>query len=310
MEIIRGISNFKPKHQGNVITIGNFDGVHLGHQAIINKLKSQAEKYQVPATVMTFHPNPQEFFAPQAAPAKLTGFHEKMSLLRNYGVDRVICIPFNARLANLDAQHFVENILINGLHAKHLVIGDDFRFGKNRHGDFQMLQAAGEAYGFDVENTPTVCVDNERVSSTRIRNALNSGDLNKAAQLLGRRFYVSGKVVHGDKRGRQIGFPTANIRLKQQIAPKNGVYAVRITDTGKTLSGVANLGVRPTFDGSQYLLEVHIFDFTQEIYHHRLSVEFEHFIRTEQKFDGLDALIAQINRDTEIAKQLLNNQAI
>ena len=314
MEIIRGLHNLRSEHRGNVVTIGNFDGVHLGHQAIIAQLKTQARKHNVPATVMTFHPNPQEFFSPDSAPAKLTQFRDKMKLLEQYGVDRVICVPFNRNLASLGAEDFIKQILIDGLHAQYIVIGDDFRFGKNRTGNFDLLQTKGREMGFEVENTPTYCVNNERVSSTRIRKALSNADMQLSKELLGRPFHVSGVVTHGDKRGRTIGFPTANIRLKQQIAPTNGVYAVKITGlkkddsgncTSSTYKGVANIGVRPTVDGSRYLLETHIFDFDQEIYNQRINICFEHFIRPEQRFDGLDALIAQIQLDVETAKNLL-----
>ena len=310
MEIIRGLHNLQPEHRGNVVTIGNFDGVHLGHQAIIEQLKKQAKKFNVPATLMTFQPNPQDFFAGDAAPNKLSRFHDKMQLLKRYGVDRVICIPFNQTLAELTAEDFINKILIQGLHAKHLVIGDDFQFGKNRQGDFHLLQASGKKHGFDVENTPTFLLDNERVSSTRIRQALAEGNLEKTQKLLGRPYHISGKVGHGDKRGRTIGFPTANIRLKQQIAPTNGVYAVKITGLNdlhsNTQYGVANLGVRPTVDGSLYLLEIHLFDFNQDIYGKRINVHFEDYIRPEQKFNGLDALVAQIKQDTETAKTFFN----
>lgn len=306
MEIIRGLHNLQPEHRGNVVTIGNFDGVHLGHQAIIEQLKKQAKEYQVPATLMTFQPNPQEFFAGDKAPAKLSCFHDKMQLLKSYGVDRVICIPFNQKLADLSANDFIDKILIHGLHAKHLVIGDDFQFGKNRQGDFHLLKEAGKRWDYDVENTPTYLIDNLRVSSTRIRQFLAEGNLKKTRELLGRPYHISGKVGHGDKRGRTIGFPTANIRLKQQIAPTNGVYAVKITGLTETQYGVANLGIRPTVDGNSYLLEIHLFDFDQDIYGKRINIHFEHYIRPEQKFNDLDALVTQIKQDTETAKTLLN----
>jgi len=305
MEIIRGLHSLQKHHKGNVVTVGNFDGVHLGHQEIIKQLKKHASKFGVPLTVITFHPNPQEFFAPETAPAKLTRFHDKMRLLEEYGVDRVLNIPFSASLAQLEADDFIKNILVDGLDTKHLVIGDDFRFGKNRKGDFKLLQNAGESYEFSIEATPTYCVENERVSSTRIRQAMARGDLSLAEKLLGRTFNISGHVAHGDKRGRIIGFPTANIRLKQQIAPTNGVYAVKITGLDNEYSGVANIGVRPTVDGSQYLLEVHLFNFDQTIYNKRINVHFEEFIRTEQKFDDLDTLVEQIKQDSTTAKELL-----
>ena len=305
MEIIRGLHNLQASHRGNVVTIGNFDGVHLGHQAIITQLKKQAKKHQVPATVITFHPNPMEFFAGDKAPAKLTCFHDKMHLLEHYGVDRVVCIAFNHKLAELKPSEFIDQILLDGLHTKHLVIGDDFRFGKNRQGDFQLLQENGIQHGFEVEKTPTFLIDKQRVSSTSARQALAEPDLAKTQKLLGRTYHISGKVCHGDKRGRTIGFPTANIRLKRQIAPINGVYAVKITGLGETQYGVANLGVRPTVGDNLYLLETHLFDFTRDIYGKRINVHFEHFIRPEQKFDGLEKLVAQITQDTETAKNLL-----
>ena len=305
MQTIRGLHNLQPEHRGNVVTIGNFDGVHLGHQAIIAQLKKQAEAHNVPATLITFQPNPQAYFAGDKAPAKLTGFHDKIQLLAHYGVDRVICIPFNKKLADLSAHAFIENILLQGLHTKYLVIGDDFRFGKNRQGDFHLLVKMSKSAGFSVENSPTYRVREQRVSSTAVRQALSQADLPRARELLGRTYFISGKVCHGDKRGRSIGFPTANIRLKQQIAPTNGVYAVKITGLEDTHYGVANLGVRPTVNGSLYLLEVHLFDFKQTIYGQRIRVHFEHFIRPEQKFDGLENLVAQITRDTETAKSLL-----
>ena len=212
MQIIRGLHNLRAEHRGNVVTIGNFDGVHLGHQAIIKQLNEQAVKHNVPSTVMTFHPNPQEFFAPDTAPAKLTQFRDKMNLLAKYGVDRVVCLPFNQNLASLSATDFIQQILVDGLHAQYLVIGDDFRFGKNRAGDFDLLKSEGKKIGFTVENTPTYCINNERVSSTRIRQTLAEGNMPLTHKLLGRTFHVSGIVAHGDKRGRTIGFPTANIR--------------------------------------------------------------------------------------------------
>jgi len=305
MEIIRGLHNLRAMHRGNVVTIGNFDGVHLGHQAIIKHLKTLALKYDVPATLITFHPNPLDFFAGDNAPPKLSGFRDKMQLLQHYGVDRVICIPFNQTFADLNAETFITDILLKRLHTKHLVIGDDFQFGKNRQGDFHLLQQYGEKHHFTVENTDTFLVNQQRASSTLVRQTLTENDLTKTHTLLGRPYHVSGKVSHGDKRGRTIGFPTANIRLKQQIAPTNGVYAVKITGLAEPQQGVANIGVRPTVDGHSYLLEIHLFDFNQDIYGQRINIYFEHFIRPEKKFSDLDTLVAQITQDTETAKSLL-----
>ncbi len=305
MEIIRGLHNLQTRHRGNVVTIGNFDGLHLGHQAIIRQLKERAKKHQLPATLITFHPNPQDFFSGKNATSTLTRFHDKIHLLQHYGVDRVVFIPFNKTLAELSANDFIEKILVQRLRTKHLVIGDDFRFGKNRLGDFHLLQKHGQKNGFQVEKTTTFLIENQRVSSTTVRQTLAEANLPKASMLLGRTFHVSGKICHGDKRGRTIGFPTANIRLRQQIAPTNGVYAVKITGLKKIQFGVANLGVRPTVDGHHYLLEIHLFDFKQDIYGQRIHIYFEHFIRPEQKFDGLTALVAQIKQDSDTAKNLL-----
>ncbi len=305
MEIIRGLHNLHSKLRGNVISIGNFDGVHRGHQLIIEQLRKKAKEHNVPATLITFHPSPQEYFASASAPAKLTQFRDKMELLSKYGVDRVVCLPFNQKLAALTAHEFIHTILIQGLDARYIVIGDDFRFGKNRAGDFALLKSEGKKHNFEVDKTPTFRLDEQRVSSTRIREKLAAGDLMQTKELLGRTFHVSGRIVHGDKRGRTIGFPTANIRLKEQIAPTNGVYAVKITGLEKEYSGVANIGIRPTVGGSLYLLEIHIFNFDQDIYHQRLHINFEYFIRPEQRFDGFDALVAQIEKDSETAKKAL-----
>lgn len=305
MEIVRGLHNIKDSHFGSVITIGNFDGVHLGHQAIIQHLKAKAKVHQLPCTIMTFEPHPEEFFSRAHDGTRLTPFREKLELLKQYGVDRLVCLRFNQALADLSADEFIEQVLVKGLGCKHIVIGDDFRFGKGRQGDFQHLVKAGQHMGFDVENTPTLTLDDERISSTRIREALSLAKLTLAEKLLGHPYFISGVVQHGDKRGRSIGFPTANIRLKQQIAPLNGVYAVRISGLDKDYTGVANIGKRPTIGGSKYLLEVNIFNFTQEIYRKKLKIHLIEFIRPEQKFDGLDALTTQIHKDCEIAKSIL-----
>ena len=307
MEIVRGLHNIKDSHFGSVITIGNFDGVHRGHQAIIKRLKEVAARHGLPCTVMTFEPHPEEFFSRANDSTRLTPFREKLELLKEYGVDRLVCLRFDQGLADLGADEFIERILVKGLGVKHLVIGDDFRFGKGRQGDFQHLVTSGQRLGFVVENTPTHTLDEERVSSTRIREALRLNRLQLAEELLGHPYFITGVVQHGDKRGRTIGFPTANIGLKQQIAPPNGVYAVRISGLDQEYSGVANIGQRPTIDGSKYLLEIHIFDFNQDIYRKKLRIHLIEFIRPEQKFDGLDALTAQIHKDSETAKSILLN---
>ena len=305
MEVIRGLHNIKDAHFGSVITIGNFDGVHRGHQTIIQHLKARANQLQLPCTVMTFDPHPEEFFSRAHYGTRLTPFREKLDLLKQYGVDRVVSVHFDQKFADLTADQFIENILVKGLGCKHIIIGDDFRFGKGRQGDFNHLVEAGKRLGFEVESTPTFTVEDERVSSTRIREALQLSKLSLAEELLGHPYIISGVVQHGDKRGRSIGFPTANIRLKQQIAPPNGVYAVKILGLDKEYDGVANIGQRPTVDGSKYLLEVHIFDFDQDIYRKKLKFHLIEFIRPEQKFESLEALTTQIHKDCETAKNIL-----
>ncbi len=230
MELIRGVHNLYPRHRGCVATIGNFDGVHLGHQAVLKQTYEKAREMGLPATVITFEPQPQEFFRPDQAPPRLTRLREKLLALGPHAVDRMLCLNFNEHLANLSAEEFIRNILIDGLGVRYLVVGDDFRFGKGRQGDFHMLVRAGQQHGFEVANTHSFTLDTERVSSTLIREALGRGDLVRVQQLLGRPYSLCGRVAHGDKRGRTIGFPTANIYLHRKNTPILGVYAVQMND--------------------------------------------------------------------------------
>ena len=313
MEFIRGQYNLKPEHRGCVATIGNFDGVHKGHQKVIEQLHAKANELGLSSVLILFEPQPREFFAPENVPARLTRLREKAEVLDNLSIDRVLCLRFNANLASLDAEQFVKQILVDGLGIKFLVVGDDFKFGKGRTGDFAFLQQAGEKHGFGVTNTHSYIFENERVSSTRIRNALNSGDLATAKQMLGRDYSMSGNVAHGDKRGRTIGFPTANIYLHRKSSPVYGVYAVQLCSEdhrlkGELLTGVANVGQRPTVDGTRTLLEVHLFDFDREIYTAHVQVRFLLKIRNEQRFDSLEALKAQINADVEQAKAFFGEE--
>lgn len=308
MIIIRGLTNLRAEHHGCVATIGNFDGLHRGHQAILARVRSVAEAQKLPSTLITFEPYPQEFFAADVALPRLTRFREKMDLLARAGIDRVLCLRFNPQLAAMPAADFIQRVLVNGLGVKHLVVGDDFRFGQRRLGDFQMLQQAGGDFGFTVENTPTISHLNRRLSSTWVREALTSGQMDLAAHLLDRPYGISGRVAHGDKRGRQIGFPTANIHLRRKTIPVLGVFAVTVDGlSGSPLPGVANVGNRPTVDGLCCLLEVHLFEFDQEIYGEHVTVNFHHRLRPEQKFDGLDALIAQIGIDAQQARTYLKD---
>ncbi len=304
MELIRGLHNLRKHHQGCVATIGNFDGVHLGHQAVIGQLAEKANDLCLPTTLITFEPQPQEYFAPQASPPRLMRFREKMQALHRYTVDRVLCLAFNDMLAQMPHTQFIEDILIKGLGLRYLVVGDDFRFGRNREGTFSMLQEAGQKHGFQVVNMHTFSVAGERVSSTRIRQALAKGDMLMAEELLGRDYRMSGRVAHGEKLGRQLGYPTANIHLHRKVSPLQGIFAVEVYGLDKEpLTGVASLGTRPTVNGTRTLLEVYLFDFDEDIYGRHIQVSFRHKLRDEERFDSLQALTAQIEKDVEQAKE-------
>jgi riboflavin kinase/FMN adenylyltransferase len=288
-----------------VLTIGNFDGVHLGHRAMLERLVAHARRVGLPAAVLTFEPHPRELFAPEQAPARLSSLREKLNLLAGCGVDEVFICRFDRRLASLSADEFIQTVIVAGIAARHIIIGDDFRFGKGRSGDFALLQQAGATYGFSVEAMHTVDVDGERVSSSAVRDALAGGDLEHAARLLGRPYCIAGRVRHGDKIGRKLGFPTANIQLKRKKVPLTGVFAVTISGIGDSaLPGAANLGVRPTLgDDLKPLLEVHLLDFSDEIYGAHVTVNFLHKLRDEAKYDSLDLLKAQIALDVTATQQ-------
>jgi len=303
MELIRGLHNLRPRHHGCVATIGNFDGVHLGHQAVIGQLAEKADEMCLPTMVITFEPQPMEYFRPDAAPSRLTRFREKLHALRRYAVDRVLCLQFNDKLASLSPEEFIRQVLIDGLGVKYLVVGDDFRFGRKRAGNIEDLRAAGEQHDFQVVNMHTFEIDGARVSSTRIREALEAGDMGAAERLLGRDYRMSGRVAHGAKLGRQLGFPTANIHLHRRFTPLQGIFAVEVYGLDQEpLQAVASLGNRPTVDGTRTLLEVYIFDFDQDIYGRHIQVSFLHKLRDEEKYDTLDALKQQIDRDVQNAR--------
>lgn len=310
MELIRGQHNIRPRHRGCVATIGNFDGVHLGHQAILQQLARQAARFQLPALVITFEPHPQEFFAPQAAPARLMRLREKLLALQDCAVERVLCLEFNQHLAAMEATAFVQDILMTKLGIRYLLVGDDFRFGHGRMGDFELLQQIGHASGFGVADTPSHTLHGQRVSSTRIRATLVRGDLNLARQLLGRPYSMCGRVAHGDRRGRTLGFPTANIHLHRRITPLTGVYAVRVQGVEPDpVPGVANVGRRPTVQGTRDQLEVHLFDFKKDIYGYHVQVDFLAYLRPEWRFDSLEALRQQIAQDTCQARAFFKEHA-
>jgi riboflavin kinase/FMN adenylyltransferase len=310
MELVRGLHNLQPGPGGCVATIGNFDGVHLGHQAVVTQCRQQATRLGLPVTLITFEPQPREYFSPQSSPARLTRLREKIQVLANHGIERILCLRFNQRLAELTPDAFIHNILVDGLDVKYLVVGDDFRFGKGRAGDYARLQQAGKQFGFEVASTHTCHVGDERVSSTRVRDALRHGDLDMAALLLGRSYAMCGRVAHGDKRGRTIGFPTANIYLHRASSPLAGVFAVEVAGLGDTVvRGVANVGNRPTVNGTRALLEVHLFDFDREIYGAHVQVNFCRKLREEQRFESLAALRSQILQDAQQATRFFQDRS-
>ncbi|MDN6297943.1 MAG: bifunctional riboflavin kinase/FAD synthetase [Halomonas sp.] len=312
MRVIRGLHNLQTSHRGCVATIGNFDGVHRGHQAILQQCREHATRLQVPLTVVVFEPQPREFFAGEQAPPRLTRLREKVSLLRRHGVDQVLCLPFNEALRSLTGREFIGQVLLDGLGIRHLVVGDDFRFGCDRRGDFALLQSAGRERGFSVEHTRSFNVDDERVSSTRVRTLLASGNFSAAARLLGRPYSLDGRVVRDQQLGRTIGAPTANLPLLPRPLALRGVFAVVAErDNGVRYPGVANVGFRPTVGGTtRPTLEVHLFDFNGDLYGQRMTVYSCARLRGEVKFDDFAALKAQIARDQTCARRYLSDAAI
>ncbi|MBZ5488700.1 bifunctional riboflavin kinase/FAD synthetase [Halomonas aquamarina] len=298
MRVIRGLHNLAAVNQGCVATIGNFDGVHRGHQAILQQCREHAARLGVPLTVVVFEPQPREYFAGDQAPPRLTRLREKVRLLGEHGAEQVVCLPFNNALRSLTGREFIDQVLIEGLNVKHLVVGDDFRFGCDRQGDFALLAAVGRERGFGVEHTRTFTVEGERVSSSRVRTLLACGNFAAAATLLGRAYSVGGRVVRDQQLGRTIGVPTANLPLLPKPLTLRGVYAVAVSlEDGRQYQGVGNVGFRPTVGSRRPTLEVHLFDFQGDLYGQRMTVYPCARLRGEVKFDDFDALKAQIERD-------------
>lgn len=313
MRVHRGFRHLHPAPVA--LTIGNFDGVHLGHWALLARLEEVArfpgeQESTCAAAVMTFEPHPREFFAPETAPTRLTPLREKLEFFAEAGVDAVFVVPFNRAFAALPADAFVREVLHERLRVRHLILGDDFRFGCDRRGDLDYLREASRNFGFSVEATPTVTVGNERVSSSAVRHALEHGDLEKAAAFLGRPYTVRGRVVHGRRLGRKLGFPTANLYLRHTPLPLSGVFFIRAAVDGRVLEGVANVGLRPTVEAGiiRPLLEAYFFDFQGDLYGRHLSIRFVHKLRDEMKFSGLDDLQDQITRDVEAARDFFGIQ--
>jgi len=309
---VRGLHNMQTlagdNRPGCVATIGSFDGVHRGHRVILEQVKKRASAMNLPSVVMIFEPQPNEYFSGEQAPARLMLLRDKVMALRDEGVDRVLCLSFNQRLRSMTEDVFIHEVLVSALKVKHLVVGDDFRFGRDRKGDFALLKSVSADKGFALEQTLTVEHNAERISSTRIRGLLQKQEFALAEELLGRPYSIHGKVVYGQQLGRTLGFPTANVRLNRYRSPLSGVFAVEVILDGQRLKGVANIGIRPTIAGLiKPILEVHLLDFDQMIYGKRISVRPLKKLREEKKFSSLDELTKNIARDVEEAKAFFIN---
>jgi riboflavin kinase/FMN adenylyltransferase len=306
MELIRGLHNIARRHRGCVLTVGNYDGVHLGHQQMIGVLRLRAAELRCAATVLVFEPSSKEFIDPEGAPPRLTPWREKVLALAAHGVDRLVTLRFDEHIRAMTPQNFVDSLIVGSLGTRHMVVGDDFRYGSNAAGTIDSLREASHAKGFMVEQIAPFVFDSVRVSSTAVRERLCQGNYAGAARLLGRPYRMGGRVVRGKKLGRTLGFPTANLRLERRKPPLWGVAAVRVYRIeSRPLPGVASLGTRPTVNGIEPLLEVHVFDFDDDLYGRGIEVEFVAKLRDEVKFDSLDAMIAQMNIDAAQARALL-----
>lgn len=303
MKLLRSWTN---PSQACIATIGNFDGLHLGHQSVIRQVQEKASHLGLASTVISFEPLPAEYLR-TPPPSRILPLRDKLIYLKSLGVNQLACLPFNQALAEMEPEAFIQDILLNGLKVRALVVGDDFRFGRKRRGDYQLLQNMGAQQGMEVVQTSTLLHTNDRVSSTWVRQALAQADLATVKTLLGRPYSLSGRVRHGNKLGRTIGFPTLNLRIPDNIALGKGVYAVQAYRAGEArFKGIANLGSRPTVNGLESRLEVHLFDFAEQIYGQYWTIEPTAFIRAEQRFDSFELLKQQIKLDVEQAYRLLH----
>jgi riboflavin kinase/FMN adenylyltransferase len=306
VEVIRGIHNLRDRHRGSVVTIGNYDGVHRGHQHMLSALRDQSRRLGLPATVVTFEPTPREFFEGDAAPSRLMRLREKVEALPLYGVTRVVVLRFDRRMQGMAASEFIDQLLVRGLGARYLVVGHDFHFARRREGTVDALRAAGRQHGFAVEEVEQFVLNGERVSSSLVRDALGRGDLARAGVLLGRPYRMAGRVRRGQQLGRRLGYPTANLALHRKVVPLWGVFAVRVSGAGlENHPAVVSLGTRPTINGTEPLLEVHVFDFDGDLYGQYLDVDFLHRLRDERRFESLDHLVEQMHRDAAQARAAL-----
>lgn len=308
MRLLRHLQDVTPAELagGSVVTIGAYDGLHLGHEQLLARVKLAALRRNLPSVVMSFEPTPREFFAAAKPPARLMRFREKYEALAAHNIDCFYCPRFDAAMRNISSADFIRRILVHGLRARHIVVGDDFRFARMREGTVEHLQIAGRALGYEVEQQPSIIIDGIRVSSTAIREALEQGELKRATALLGRPYRMSGTVIQGRKVGRELGFPTANVDLRRRQSAVMGIFAVRVHGLGtQPLDAVASVGTRPTFAGTEPLLEVHIFDFDQDIYGRYIHVDFISRLRSEIKYDAVEELVAQMHRDADNARSTL-----
>ena len=305
MELVRGLYNLRALQRGCVVTIGNYDGIHLGHQEMLRTVRLRAAERGVPATVLSFEPTPREYFAKDGA-ARLTRFREKFDALAQFGIERFVCLKFDERMRSIAPESFIDDVLLGALGARHIVVGHDFRFARARQGNIDMLGAWSARGSFGLDVVPPLMLDGERVSSSLVRATLAQGDMVKAAQLLGRPYRMSGKVVGGAKLGRKLGFPTANIQLHRRVTPIQGIFAARVTGAGLVdAPAVTNLGTRPVVNGTEPLLEAHVFDFDGDLYGRYLHVDFIERLRDETNFPNLDALVVQMNDDARRARAVL-----
>ncbi|HEU4517791.1 MAG TPA: bifunctional riboflavin kinase/FAD synthetase [Steroidobacteraceae bacterium] len=304
MLIRRGIAPCRDADPGRAVAIGNFDGLHIGHQAILAQLQERGRESRLPTAVVCFEPQPKEFFQPAAAPARLMRLRDKAEGIAQAGIDELRVLRFDARLADLEAKSFMDRVLTRALRARQVVIGEGFRFGKARGGDVDALRRAG----FEVRAVPPCLSQGAPVSSTRVRAALGAGRLGEAKALLGRDYRISGRVIAGQMLGRRLGFRTANLRLQRRVSPVAGIFAVRVSGPGLDgHPGIASVGTRPTVGGTEWLLEVHLFDYDGDLYGARLDVDFIARLRDEERFDSVEAMTAQMHDDARLARQLLGS---
>ncbi len=307
MLIRRGDEPCRTAERGCVVAIGNFDGLHLGHQAILGRLMERGREERLPAAVLTFEPHPREYFSPESAPARLMRLRDKVEMLAALGIDELRVLRFGSRVSHWDAVMFIERMLVRAMGAKRVVIGEGFRFGRGRGGDVALLQNQGARRGFRVDEVPRFTVGGLTASSTLVREALAAGRMDEARAMLGRDYRMSGRVVPGASLGRKLGFPTANIRLHRRVSPVAGIFAVRVSGSAlERQPGVASVGTRPAVGGTECLLEVHLFDFDRNLYRHRLDVDFVARLRDEIAYDDLGAMTEQMHRDAARARELLD----